>query len=445
MENTTSRRGFIKATAGGAAVLAGLGALRVQNASADEPAYTVPFGDQFSRKANARQLTDDLWWVGASDKRIALFENVYPLTQGVAYNSYLLLDDDTVLFDTVDRSVVGQYFENIDAVLDGRDLNYLVVHHMEPDHSYAIAQVLHNYPNCKVVTSAMAAGMIQQFFGYDVSERLVTVTEGDQLVTGKHTLAFVNAPMVHWPEVIMSFDATTGTLFSADAFGSFNALDGNMYADQVNFQENWLDEARRYFCNIVGKYGPQVQALLKKAAGLDIQIICPLHGPVLKEHLDHYLEKYQIWSSYGVESEGVFVAYASLHGNTAQAARKLKEILESKGCPEVVIADLARGDMAEALEDAFRYGKIVLAAATYNAGIMPFMEDFLHHLKAKNYQKRTVGLMENGSWAPFAVKGMTDILATMKDITILPETVTLRGPAKESDLPALEALADALL
>lgn len=444
MENTTSRRGFIKATAGGAAVLAGLGALRVQNASADEPAYTVPFGDQFSRKANARQLTDDLWWVGASDKRIALFENVYPLTQGVAYNSYLLLDDDTVLFDTVDRSVVGQYFENIDAVLDGRDLNYLVVHHMEPDHSYAIAQVLHNYPNCKVVTSAMAAGMTQQFFGYDVSERLVTVTEGDQLVTGKHTLAFVNAPMVHWPEVIMSFDATTGTLFSADAFGSFNALDGNMYADQVNFQENWLDEARRYFCNIVGKYGPQVQDVLAKAGTLDIAMVCATHGPVWRQDLGWFIDKYDKWSSYTPEDNGVVIFCGSIYGNTENAANILASQLSEAGVSNVKVYDISKTHVSWLIAECFRASNLVFAAPTYNMGIFTPMKNFLNDMVAHNLQNRCVSFIENGTWSPVSGQLMQDIVAQMPNMVKIGETITVRSGVTDENVAQLKDLAAAI-
>ena len=336
--------------------------------------------------------------------------------------------------DTVDHRKTEEFMANLESALDGRTPDYLVVHHVEPDHASSIQAVLDKYPGIQVVATAKALQMLPLYNTNPTNT--LAVKEGDTLSLGKHELAFICAPMVHWPEVMLSYDKADKVLFAADAFGKFGALDAD---------EDWDCEARRYYFNIVGKYGPQVQALLKKAAGLDIQIICPLHGPVLKEHLDHYLEKYQIWSSYGVESEGVFVAYASLHGNTAQAARKLKEILESKGCPEVVIADLARGDMAEALEDAFRYGKVVLCASSYNAGVMPFMEDFLHHLKAKNYQKRTVALVENGSWAPSAAKTMKEILDQMKEINLVEPVVTIRGALKEGDLPALEALADAVL
>lgn len=381
-------------------------------------------------------MTDSIRYVGVNDHDVDLFEGQYVVPNGMAYNSYVILDEKVAILDTVDHHKCAEYLDNLDAALAGRKPDYLIIHHIEPDHASSVQAVVERWPEVKLAGGPKTFPLLGQYFpGLDFSSAL-TVKEGDELSLGSHVLHFVSAPMVHWPEVMMSYESTEKILFSADAFGKFGALDA---------EEDWDCEARRYYFNIVGKYGTQVQTILKKAAGLDITTICPLHGPVLTETIPHVLDLYRIWSSYGVESEGVFIAYASLHGNTAAAAEQLADLLRSKGCPKVTVADLARCDMAEALEDAFRYGKIVLAAATYNAGIMPFMEDFLHHLKAKNYQKRTVGLMENGSWAPFAVKGMTDILATMKDITILPETVTLRGPAKESDLPALEALADALL
>ena len=379
-------------------------------------------------------VTKDIRYIGVNDRDIDLFEGQYPVPNGIAYNSYVILDEKVAVMDTVDHRKQGEFLANLEAALDGRKPDYLVVHHVEPDHASSVQAVLDQYPDITVVAGAAALKMLP-LYNTDPQHTLA-VKEGDVLTLGRHELQFIAAPMVHWPEVMMSYDKADKVLFSADGFGKFGALDA---------QEDWDCEARRYYFNIVGKYGTQVQTVLKKAAGLDIETICPLHGPILTETIPHVLALYQTWSSYGVESEGVFIAYASLHGNTAAAAEKLADLLRQKGCPKVTVADLARCDMAEALEDAFRYGKIVLAASTYNAGIMPFMEDFLHHLKAKNYQKRTVGLMENGSWAPFAVKGMTDILATMKEITILPETVTLRGPMKESDLPAMEALASALV
>ena len=333
MDTTTSRRNFVKATAGGAAALAALASLRVPQAQA---ATTETKTEYFAGKANARQINDDLWWVGACDKRLALFENVYPLDHGVAYNSYLLLDEQTVLIDTVDRSVIGQYFENVEAVLDGRTLDYLIVDHMEPDHASGVAQVLTRYPECTLVTTALAQAMIGQFFeGVDISDRVITAAEGDTLTVGAHTLAFVEAPMVHWPEVMVTFDATTGILFSADAFGCFGALDGNMYADQVNFKEKWLDEARRYYCNIVGKYGPQVQDVLAKASTLDISMLCSTHGPIWREDLGWIIDKYDKWSSYTPEDEAVVVFYGSIYGGTENAANILASQLSQAGVNDV--------------------------------------------------------------------------------------------------------------
>lgn len=379
-------------------------------------------------------VTQDIRYIGVNDKDLDLFEGQYSIPNGIAYNSYVILDEKVAVMDTVDHRKAEEFMANLETALAGRTPDYLVVHHVEPDHASSIQALLDKYPGIQVVATAKALQMLPLYNTNPTNT--LAVKEGDTLSLGKHELTFICAPMVHWPEVMLSYDSADKVLFAADAFGKFGALDAD---------EDWDCEARRYYFNIVGKYGPQVQALLKKASGLDIQIICPLHGPVLKENLGHYLEKYQIWSSYGVESEGVFVAYASLHGNTAQAAQTLKEILESKGCPRVAIADLARADMAEALEDAFRYGKVVLCASSYNAGVMPFMEDFLHHLKAKNYQKRTVALVENGSWAPSAAKTMKEVLSQMKEINLVEPVVTIRGALKDSDLPALEALAEAVL
>lgn len=383
-----------------------------------------------------RNVTEHVIWVGANDRRLNLFENLFPIPRGVSYNAYLIKDEKNTLMDTVDASASGQFIENVAYALNGESLDYLVVQHMEPDHCANIRRILELYPEAKVVGNAKTMQMIGQFFDIDLEDRKVVVKEGDTLELGSHTLHFVMAPMVHWPEVMVSYDSCDKVLFSADGFGKFGALD---------VDEDWDCEARRYYFNIVGKYGMQVQTLLKKVAGLEIQLICPLHGPVLKETIGHVLEKYQIWSSYGVESEGVFIAYASLHGNTEDAAKKCKEILEKKGCPKVAIADLARGDMAEALEDAFRYGKIVLAAPSYDAGVMPVMADFLHHLQSKNYQKRTVALIENGSWAPSAARTMKGMLDAMKEITVVEPVVTVRGALKESDIPSLEQMAEALL
>ena len=381
-------------------------------------------------------VTNDIRYIGVDDKTLDLFESQYVVPNGVSYNSYVILDDKVAVMDTVDRRKTTEFLANLRQALAGRQPDYLVVQHMEPDHAASIQALVEKYPDVQLVASAKALQILPLYFtGLDLS-RAVTVKEGDTLSLGRHELTFISAPMVHWPEVMMTYDKCDKVLFSADGFGKFGALDAD---------EDWDCEARRYYFNIVGKYGPQVQSVLKKAAGLDIRAICPLHGPVLKEDLGHYLDKYNIWSSYGVESEGVFIACASIHGHTAAAMEKLAEILKVKGCPKVVMADLTRDDTAKALENAFRYGKVVLAASSYNAGVMPAMEDFLHHLKGKNYQKRTVALVENGSWAPTAARTMREILGQTKDITVVEPAVTIRGALKDSDLPALEALADAIL
>ncbi|NBI70528.1 FprA family A-type flavoprotein [Clostridiaceae bacterium] len=380
-------------------------------------------------------VTEDIRYIGVNDRDLDLFEGQYIIPNGIAYNSYVIMDEKIAVMDTVDKRKTAEFLENLERELGGRTPDYLVVSHVEPDHASSVKAVTERYPEIKLVGNTKTFQMLSLYFDLELSSA-VTVKDGDTLKLGRHELTFVTAPMVHWPEVMISYDSCDKVLFSADGFGKFGALDAD---------EDWDCEARRYYFNIVGKYGPQVQALMKKAAGLDIQVICPLHGPILKESIGHVLEKYQIWSSYGVESEGVFIAYTSFHGNTEDAAKKMAEILEKKGCPKVAISDLAREDMAEALEDAFRYGKIVLAAPSYNASMMPFMEDFLHHLLGKNYQKRTVALLENGSWAPSAAKSMRAILDQMKDITVIEPVVTIRGALKESDLAALEAAAEALL
>ncbi|NBH25314.1 FprA family A-type flavoprotein [Lachnospiraceae bacterium] len=380
-------------------------------------------------------ITNDILYVGVNDRDIDLFEGQYIVPNGMAYNSYVICDEKIAIMDTVDKRKQEEYMANLDKALNGKSPDYLIVSHVEPDHASSVKALLDKYPQTVPVGNAKTFQMLAQYFDLDLNHAL-TIKEGDTLSLGKHELRFIMAPMVHWPEVMLTYDSYDKVLFSADAFGKFGALDAD---------ESWICEARRYYFNIVGKFGMPVQAVLKKAADLDIQIICPLHGPVLKENLSFYLEKYQIWSSYEPESEGVFIAYASLHGNTADAVKKLEEILLAKNCPKVAIADLARDDMAEALEDAFRYGKIVLAASSYNGGVMPFMEDFLHHLKGKSFQKRTVALVENGSWAPSAKKTMTEILSQMKDISILPSSVTIRGVMKEENIAEMNALADELL
>ena len=380
-------------------------------------------------------ITKDIRYIGVNDKDLDLFEGQYQIPNGISYNSYVILDEKIAVMDTVDKRKTAEFLQNLDRELAGRIPDYLVINHLEPDHAASIQAVVEKYPSITLVGNAKTFQMLPYFFSLGEQPKVV-VKEGDTLSLGKHTLTFVMAPMVHWPEVMVAYDSCDKVLFSADGFGKFGALD---------VDEPWDDEARRYYFNIVGKYGAPVQALLKKAAGLDIQIVCPLHGPVLKETIPHVLDLYQTWSSYGVESEGIVIAYATLHGNTGMAARKLEEILRQKGCGNVVVMDLARTDTAKALENAFRYGKIVLAASSYNAGLMPYMEDFLHHLAAKAYQKRTVALIENGSWAPSAAKTMREILSGMKEITVVEPVVTVRGVLKESDIPALEALADALL
>lgn len=380
-------------------------------------------------------ITNDILYIGVNDKDIDLFEGQFHVPNGMAYNSYVILDDKIAVMDTVDKRKAEEYLANLKTALNGRVPDYLVVSHVEPDHASSIQAFLTQYPSTQLVGNAKTFQMLAQYFDLDFDSAL-TVREGDSLSLGKHELHFIMTPMVHWPEVMFTYDSYDKVLFSADAFGKFGALDA---------EEGWDCEARRYYFNIVGKFGAPVQTVLKKAASLDIQIICPLHGPVLTENLSYYINKYHIWSSYEPESEGVFIAYASLHGNTKKAVKKLEEILLAKGCPKVAVADLARDDMAEALEDAFRYGKIVLAASSYNGGVVPFMEDFLHHLKGKNYQKRSVALIENGSWAPSANKTMNEILSQMKDITILDTAVTIRGALKDENVKELEKLAEELL
>lgn len=381
------------------------------------------------------EITKDILYIGTNDHDIDLFEGQYPVPNGVSYNSYLIMDEKIAVMDTVDHRKALPFLQNLEKALAGRTPDYLVISHVEPDHASSVKAFLDKYPDTTLIGNAKTFPMLLQYFEGLSPKNTLTVKEGDALSLGKHELHFVMAPMVHWPEVMVTYDSCDKVLFSADGFGKFGALD---------VQEDWACEARRYYFNIVGKYGIPVAALLKKAAALDIQIICPLHGPVLKENLGYYLEKYQIWSSYQPESEGVFIAYASLHGNTREAALKLAELLKQRGCPKVVLTDLAREELSEAIEDAFRYGKMVLASPTYDGGIMPVMESFLAHLKAKAFQNRTVALIENGSWAPCAAKAMASVLSSMKDVTLLDQTVTIRGALKESDTAQLEKLADAL-
>ena len=380
-------------------------------------------------------ITKDIHYIGVNDHQVDLFEGQYVVPNGMAYNSYAILDEKVAIMDTVDQNFTHQWLDNIQAVLGERKPDYLVVQHMEPDHSANIANFLKVYPEATVVSSVKAFAMMKNFFGDDYADRRIVVGEGDTLSLGKHTLAFVTAPMVHWPEVIVTYDVYDKVLFSADGFGKFGALD---------VQEDWDDESRRYFIGIVGKYGAQVQALLKKAATLDISIICPLHGPILTENLGHYLNLYDIWSSYEVESEGIVVAYTSVYGNTKTAVELLVQKLQEKGCPKVVVHDLARTDMAQAVADAFRYGKLVLATTTYNADIFPFMKEFIHHLTERNFQNRTIGLIENGSWAPLAAKVMRNMLAGSKNLTFTDTTVRIQSALNEESTAQVETLANEL-
>ena len=380
-------------------------------------------------------ITKDIRYVGVNDHQVDLFEGQYVVPNGMSYNSYVILDEKVAVMDTVDRNFTHQWLDNLQTVLEGRKPDYLVIQHMEPDHSANIMNFLKVYPEATVVSSAKAFTMMKQFFGDDFESRRIVVGEGDTLALGKHTLAFVAAPMVHWPEVIVTYDTCDKVLFSADGFGKFGALD---------VQEDWACEARRYYIGIVGKYGAQVQALLKKAAGLDISIICPLHGPVLTENLGYYINLYDIWSSYRVESEGIVVAYTSVYGHTKAAVELLAQKLREKGCPKVVVHDLARCDMAKAVEDAFRYGKLVLATTTYNADIFPFMKEFIHHLTERNYRNRTIGLVENGTWAPLAAKVMTKMFEGCKNLTFTDTTVRILSALNEDSKAQIEAMANEL-
>lgn len=381
-------------------------------------------------------ITKDVKYIGVNDRKIDLFEGQYIVPNGMAYNSYVILDEKTAVMDTVDANFKDEWLGNLKNALNGKTPDYLIVQHMEPDHSANIAQFMQAYQNAVVVATAKAFVMMKQFFGTEFEDRRIVVKEGDTLTLGAHTLTFVTAPMVHWPEVMVTYDSTDKILFSADGFGKFGALDAD---------GDWACEARRYYVGIVGKYGAQVQALLKKAANLDIEKICPLHGPILTENLGYYTDLYNTWSSYGVETDGVVIAYTSVYGNTKKAAEILAEKLKEKGCPKVAVNDLARCDMAEAVEDAFRYGKLVLATTTYNADIFPFMREFIEHLTERNYQNRTVALIENGSWAPTAAKTMMKILENSKNITFAQNTVQIKSAVSDENVMQLDALADELM
>ena len=391
------------------------------------------------------KMTEDLYWVGASDRRLALFESVYPIPRGVSYNAYVLLDEKTVLLDTVDQSVAGQFFENLAHVLGGRPLDYIVVHHMEPDHAKTLEETVRRYPEAKIICNAKIRDMIRNYFTFDIDARAILVAEGDTYCFGKHTFAYVMAPMVHWPEAMVSFDTTTGTLFSADAFGTFGALGGRIFADEVNFERDWLDDARRYFINIVGKYGMQVQALLKKAAGLDIQMICPLHGPVWRNNLNYFIEKHDKWSKYEPEDQAVAIIYGSIYGNTEQAADALAAKLGAKGVKNIAVYDASKTDVSELIAEIFRVSHVVIACPTYNGGIYPPIENLLAHMKALAVQNRTVAVMDNGTWAATAGKQIVKQLEEMKNMTVLDQKLSIKSTLKADQEDNLDAFAQQII
>lgn len=392
--------------------------------------------ERIRRSMKDTKITDSIIYIGADDKNIRLFESQYEVPNGMAYNSYLIKDEKNVVLDTIDRNVTDIWLENLEKELAGEKVDYLVISHLEPDHAYNIGLLAKKYPDMKLIGNAMTFNILPNFFDIELTDRKIVVKEGDTLNIGTHTLQFFMAPMVHWPEVMVTYEQTEKILFTADGFGKFGTLDT---------EEDWDCEARRYYFGIVGKYGAQVQALLKKVATLDIQMICPLHGPILKENLAHYIEKYDIWSRYQPETDGVFIACASIYGNTLEAAKKLKEIFEEKGAKKVVLSDLVREDMAEAVEDAFRYDKIILAASSYNAGVFVPMQQFLQKLKERNYQNRKIGILENGSWAPSAGKTMKSVLEEMKEIQVVDPMVTIKSTMKQETIEQMEKLADSLL
>lgn len=383
-------------------------------------------------------ISNAVKYIGVDDTTIDLFESQYVVPEGVSYNSYVILDEKTAVMDTVDKRGMEEWEANLLKALDGRKVDYLVVQHLEPDHAGSIARLVELFPDVTLVGNAKTFSMMPQFFDFPLEGHTLTVKEGDTLSLGEHTLTFVMAPMVHWPEVMVSYESTEKILFSADGFGKFGAL-------SKTEDDDWACEARRYYFNIVGKYGAPVQTLLKKASSLEIATICPLHGPILKENLGYYLDIYNTWSSYAPEDKGILVAYASIHGNTGEAANRLADILREKGAEKVVVSDLAREDMAEVIEDAFRYDRMIVAAASYDGGVFPCMQDFLHHLQSKAYQNRKVGILENGSWAPTAAKTMRGVLESLKNVEIAEPVVTIRSTLKDSDIPALEQLAEAML
>lgn len=382
------------------------------------------------------EISESIKYIGASDKETKIFESQYHIPNGMAYNSYLIKDEKNVVMDTIDRHVTDKWVDNLEKELNGEEVDYLVVSHLEPDHAYNIGLLVDKYPNMKIIGNAMTFRMLANFFNLDIEARKIEVKEGDTLNIGSHILQFFMAPMVHWPEVMVTYEKTEKVLFSADGFGKFGAIDTD---------EEWDDEARRYYFGIVGKYGEQVQALLKKASTLEINTICPLHGPILKENLDYYINKYDIWSRYDSEDHGVFIAVASIYGNTMEVAKNLAKMLEEKGVKKVIITDLTKDDFAKAIENAFRYDKIILAASTYNMSVFPPMRQFLTNLKERNYQKRKIGIIENGSWAPSAGKCMREILEEMKDIDLIEPIITIKSKMKEEDIAKLEKMADEIL
>ena len=381
-----------------------------------------------------RKVTEDLYWVGGNDRQIELFENIFPLAKGVSYNSYLLLDEQTVLFDTADYAIGKQFIENVMSVLNGRNLDYIVVNHMEPDHCSLIGELLLHYPDVKIIGNAKTFPMIEQFFSFDLTGKTLTVKEGDTFCSGKHTFRFIMSPMVHWPEAMMTYDEKDKVLFSADAFGTFNALNGNLFNDELDFNREWLDEARRYYTNIVGKYGPQVQNVLKKASSLDIQMICPLHGPVWRSNLNFIIEKYNLWSRYEPEEKGVMIAYASMYGNTENMAEILAVMLAEAGVKNIHMHNISKTHVSELISDSFKYSHIVLASPTYNNGIYPLMDNYLEDMKALSLQNRTIAVLGNGSWAPQATKLISAKIKEMKNMRLLEASVTIKSSLAEEVL-----------
>ena len=392
-----------------------------------------------------RKISEDILYIGCSDRRLALFESAYPIPNGVSYNSYLILDEKTVLMDTVDKACSGQFFQNLDAALDGRDLDYLFVHHMEPDHCALLEDVIALYPEVKIVTTAKSVALIKQFFDFDIDSRVIIVKEGDSLNTGKHEFIFTPAPMVHWPEVMVSYDKTDKALYSADAFGSFGAINGNLFDSEVDFEKDYIDEARRYYTNIVGKYGPQVQMLLKKAIALDIKVICPLHGLIIKDNITKFVEKYDKWPKYEAEEKSVLIAYSSVYGGTENAANILAGKLADRGVKGIKMYDVSHTHSSYVLADAFKYSHIVFATTTYNNGIFETMEEFLHIMSAHNLQNRKVVLIQNGSWAPTCGSAMKTILEALKGTEIIDESICIKSALKEEQLSELDSVADKMV